>query len=83
MKLLRSAYDYIVLIRPINSIMMGLAVIVGEIAVFNGIPRAFEIIFGFLVGFFLTASSMVLNDIVDIEIDRINMPNRPIAAGRI
>lgn len=83
MKLLKSTYDYILLIRPINSIMMGLAVIIGEITALNGIPRIFEIIFGFLVGFFLTASSMVLNDIVDIEIDKINMPNRPIAAGRI
>ncbi|MDH5807166.1 MAG: UbiA family prenyltransferase [Candidatus Methanomethylicaceae archaeon] len=83
MKLWKSIHDYIILIRPINSIMMGLAVIVGEITTINNIPKINDLIFGFLVGFFLTAKSMVLNDIVDIEIDKINAPNRPLPSGRI
>lgn len=83
MKLWKSAHDYIILIRPINSIMMGLAVIIGEITALNNIPKINDLIFGFLVGFFLTATSMVLNDVVDVEIDKINTPNRPLPSGRI
>ncbi|MGQ9760118.1 MAG: UbiA family prenyltransferase [Candidatus Methanomethylicaceae archaeon] len=74
---------YIVLIRPINALMMGLAVVVGEVAMLGAIPNSIKIVFGFFVSFFLTASSMVINDILDVEIDRINMPNRPIPSGMV
>ncbi|MCC6012760.1 MAG: UbiA family prenyltransferase [Candidatus Verstraetearchaeota archaeon] len=83
MKLWNLFLDYLLIIRPLNSIMMGLAVIIGEITMLNNIPKLEDIIFGFLIGFFLTAFSMVLNDIMDIEIDRINEPNRPLPSGRI
>ena len=83
MKPWRLLFDYLLLIRPLNSIMMGLAVIIGEVTILNGIPKIEEIIFGLFIGFFLTAFSMVLNDIIDIEIDRINTPNRPLPSGRI
>lgn len=79
----RLVHDYAILTRPMNSIMMGLAVIIGEITALNDIPRINDLLFGFLVGFFLTATSMVLNDIVDIEVDKINVPNRPLPSGRI
>lgn len=71
------------LLRPTNSIMMGLAVIIGEVAVFGGIPSYFEMAMGFSVSFFLTASSMAMNDYIDLEIDRINQPNRPLPSGVI
>lgn len=74
---------YIALIRPVNALMMGLAVVVGEVAMLGAIPDLIKILFGFFVSFFLTSSSMVINDILDVEIDRINMPNRPIPSGRV
>lgn len=83
MKLWKSVRDYLILTRPINSAMMGLAVVVGEIATLNGIPGMSELVFGFLTGFFLTATSMVLNDVVDVEIDKVNAPDRPLPSGRI
>jgi geranylgeranylglycerol-phosphate geranylgeranyltransferase len=83
MKPWRLLLDYLLLIRPLNSIMMGLAVIIGEVTILGTFPKIEEIIFGFFIGFFLTAFSMVLNDIMDIEIDRINVPNRPLPSGRI
>ncbi|MCQ5337508.1 MAG: UbiA family prenyltransferase [Candidatus Methanomethylicia archaeon] len=83
MKPWRLFLDYLLLIRPLNSIMMGLAVIIGEVTILGAFPKIEEIIFGFFIGFFLTAFSMVLNDIMDIEIDRINVPNRPLPSGRI
>lgn len=71
------------LIRPTNSLMMGVAVIIGEIAVLGRIPSLFEMALGFSVSFFLTASSMAMNDYVDLEIDRVNQPDRPLPSGVI
>lgn len=78
-------YGYIRLMRPLNSLMMGFAVIVGA-AIAN--PKAFaflwqKLILGTLTGFLLTASSMAINDYYDREIDAINEPGRPIPKGLI
>jgi geranylgeranylglycerol-phosphate geranylgeranyltransferase len=63
--------------------MMGIAVIIGEVAIAGRIPSITQMVLGFLVSFSLTASAMVVNDIVDLEIDRINAPTRPLPSGRI
>jgi geranylgeranylglycerol-phosphate geranylgeranyltransferase len=60
--------------------MIGFAVIVGEILASVAVP-AMTAIYGFLTGFLLLASSMVLNDYFDREIDSINDPKRPIPSG--
>jgi geranylgeranylglycerol-phosphate geranylgeranyltransferase len=66
--------------------MMGFAVIVGAALVganifsTNLLPTLSA---GFLAGFFLTATSMVINDVIDREIDAINEPNRPIPSGMV
>jgi geranylgeranylglycerol-phosphate geranylgeranyltransferase len=79
--------DYIQIIRPLNCFMMGFAVLVGIIiatnsfTVFTRIPS--KVLLGFMTGFLLTGSSMVINDYIDVEIDRINEPDRPIPSGRI
>ncbi len=74
---------YIEIIRPVNSVMNGIAVIVGYIIACGCLSINMNIILGFLVGFFLTASSMVINDYFDRHIDVINAPQRPIPSGRI
>jgi len=71
------------MVRPVNFIMMGVAVIVGEVAILGGIPSLSQMFYGFIVSSFLTASSMVINDIVDLDIDRINAPDRPLPSGMI
>jgi geranylgeranylglycerol-phosphate geranylgeranyltransferase len=64
--------------------MMGIAVIVGAILAGNPTLTAIQnMILGFITGFTLTASSMVINDFYDREIDSINEPNRPIPSGII
>lgn len=62
--------------------MMGSAVVVGEVMASSVVP-AHAAFYGFLAGFFLLGSSMVLNDYFDREIDAINEPNRPLPSGRI
>lgn len=73
------------LIRPVNCIMMGCAVIVG--AALASSQRFGELwpnlVYGFVTGFTLTAASMTTNDYYDRKIDAINEPNRPIPSGSV
>ncbi|MCE4608902.1 MAG: UbiA family prenyltransferase [Desulfurococcales archaeon] len=66
--------------------MVGFAVLVA-LAIATGRDfftfETLDYIAGFLVGFTISASAMVLNDIADIEIDKINAPNRPLPSGII
>jgi geranylgeranylglycerol-phosphate geranylgeranyltransferase len=38
---------------------------------------------GFLVGFFISASANILNDLFDLETDRVNAPDRPLPSGAV
>ena len=73
---------YLQLVRPLNCIMMGLAVIVGASLV-SALNYSINLLFGFVTSFTLTAASMAINDYIDREIDSINEPNRPIPRGEI
>ena len=78
---------FIRLIRPVNCLMMGFAVIVGALIVKVETPSFFDIIVkfiqGFLTAFTLTGASMAINDYWDRDIDKINEPNRPIPSGLV
>lgn len=79
--------DIISICRPVNSLMMGLAVVVGATIASPSysivVEYPIKLILGFLAGSLLTAASMVFNDIMDIEIDRINAPHKPLSSGRM
>jgi geranylgeranylglycerol-phosphate geranylgeranyltransferase len=83
-----SVKDWLFLIRPANSIMVGLAVIVG-IAV-SSLPghqfsnlESWTSLLGFITGFSISAFSMVTNDVYDYAVDRVNQPTKSVASGRI
>lgn len=71
------------LIRPINSTMVGFAVIVGMVV--SGFPKASYLTagLGFSTGFLISGYSMIINDRYDIEVDRVNNPNRPLVKGSV
>ncbi len=69
--------------RPLNSVMMGLAVVVGAVIAGGGGVDPVHLLLGALTGVLYTAASMIHNDIVDVEIDRVNTPWRPIPSGRL
>ena len=71
------------LIRPINSIMVGFAVIVGIGVASPKMMISIHSILGFLTGFFISSFSMVVNDYYDVEVDRANRPNRPLPSGAL
>lgn len=76
---------YLRLMRPVNCLMMGFAVIVGAVLVAPNMLITFwqNIAYGFITGFMLTAASMGINDYYDREIDAVNEPSRPIPSGLI
>jgi geranylgeranylglycerol-phosphate geranylgeranyltransferase len=76
---------YLRLMRPVNCVMMGFAVVVGAaLASPNVLSDSWlNLIYGFVTGFMLTAASMTINDYYDRQIDAINEPNRPIPSGFI
>lgn len=74
------------LIRVANSLMVGFAVLVGlAIVVGRGVASipARTLALAFTTGFTISASSMTLNDIIDIDIDRVNAPDRPLVSGEL
>ena len=77
--------DYLEIMRPINSIMVGVAIIVGAVITggINILDNLIILIYSFLTGFTLTGASMAINDYYDRKIDAINEPKRPIPSGRI
>jgi geranylgeranylglycerol-phosphate geranylgeranyltransferase len=76
----RGALD---LIRPVNCVMLGFAVVVGAFVSKPPTIMALRLALGFFTGFFICAYSMAVNDIYDLEVDRVNRPDRPIPSGRI
>jgi geranylgeranylglycerol-phosphate geranylgeranyltransferase len=73
------------LMRPLNCVMMGVAVFVGAVLakqVFS-VDDWLSILFGFVTGFALTAAAMAINDYYDRKIDAVNEPSRPIPSGLV
>jgi len=70
------------IIRPLNCLMMGFAVIVGASLV-SALNFSMNLLLGFITSFTLTGASMAINDYYDREIDAINEPNRPIPSGAV
>jgi geranylgeranylglycerol-phosphate geranylgeranyltransferase len=71
------------LIRPVNCAMIGFAVVVGALVSKPATIVIPQLSLGFLTGFFVCAYSMVVNDIYDVEVDKVNRPERPIPSGRV
>lgn len=73
------------IVRPVNSVMLGLAIIVGA-AVTGGasiLGSPLKLLLSFVTGFCMTGAAMAVNDYYDREIDAVNEPGRPIPSGRV
>ncbi|MBD3226758.1 MAG: hypothetical protein GF329_01100 [Candidatus Lokiarchaeota archaeon] len=73
--------DFLGLIRPINTVGVVIAVILGSL-ISGGFDFYISIIC-IISAFTAAAGGMVENDIVDLEIDKINAPERAIPSGRV
>jgi len=63
--------------------MIGLGVLIGETIGLGKLPGLSEAAFGFLTASLMMAGTMVANDVYDIEIDRVNSPQRPLPSGLV
>lgn len=69
--------------RPELTLAGGLCVLTGQIITLQSFPSIFVGLMGFLTGFFISGSAIVLNDYFDYEVDKINSPSRPIPSGEV
>jgi geranylgeranylglycerol-phosphate geranylgeranyltransferase len=79
------AVGFLNIIRPINSVMMGVGILVG-VVIAGGLRSNISLEYltlAFVTGFTLTGSAMVINDYFDREIDAVNEPSRPIPSGEV
>ncbi len=83
MALTRKISAFIQLIRPELPLAAGLCVLLGQAVALGGFPPFSTMLLGFLLGFLLSSSAMVFNDYFDLEVDRVNAPQRPYAAGKL
>ena len=74
---------FLTLVRIPNCLMIGLAVLVAETIGLGSLPSLVQAVFGFLTAFLLLAGTMVFNDIQDVQVDRVNSPDRPIPSGKV
>jgi len=76
---------FLEILRPFNSLMASLAVILGafiSFGTFFQLPFNSVILASFVV-FLVCGSGNVINDYYDYEIDLVNAPNRPLPSGKI
>lgn len=71
------------IIRPLNFLITFVTVIVAAIICFPGHPIELNIFLAGLSASLVMASGNIINDIYDIEIDRVNKPFRPLPSGKI
>jgi geranylgeranylglycerol-phosphate geranylgeranyltransferase len=83
MTALAKSRSVIALIRPEITLAIGACVLVGEITTLRNLPPIREALLGFLTGFFISSSAVVVNDYFDVEVDKVNAPDRPLQMGTI
>jgi geranylgeranylglycerol-phosphate geranylgeranyltransferase len=71
------------LFRPELPFAAGVCVLLGEIIALGRFPSIREAVLGFACVFFISGSALILNDYFDLEVDKVNAPNRPLPSGLV
>lgn len=71
------------LFRPELPFAAGVTVLVGEMVALGALPSVRQALLGFICVFLLSASALILNDVFDLEVDRVNAPERAIPSGAV
>lgn len=81
--MMKRFFSYIKIIRPLNCVITALVVIVGGVISSTDYSIDSLLVLASLVAALTAASGNVINDLFDIEIDKIVHPNRPLAKGEL
>lgn len=73
---------YVKLSRPMNLLLVATVVLIAW-TLFTPLPNFWRVFLVIIATTTITAGGNALNDMCDIEIDRINKPNRPLPSGMI
>uniref|UniRef100_A0A832D1S3 Uncharacterized protein n=1 Tax=Ignavibacterium album TaxID=591197 RepID=A0A832D1S3_9BACT len=76
-------FYYIKLTRPINCLITALVILVGGIISSSQNSIEINLILASIVAAIVAASGNVINDLFDIELDKIAHPDRPLANGNL
>ncbi len=71
---------YILLIRPHNCLLAGVSIFIGGV-VTGSMEPVVRLLLAAFSGFLICGGGNSINDFFDIDIDRINKPNRPLPSG--
>lgn len=69
------------IIRPELPLAAGMCAVIGAMVALGALPPLRQALLGFLVCFLISASAMAFNDLFDLEVDRVNAPERPLPSG--
>jgi geranylgeranylglycerol-phosphate geranylgeranyltransferase len=69
------------LFRPELAFAAGICVVAGQFLAIGKFPSLAVVTLGFLCAFSLSSTALILNDVFDYEVDKINMPQRPLPSG--
>jgi geranylgeranylglycerol-phosphate geranylgeranyltransferase len=78
----KSIKGYIVLTRPVNLAIAFLSILMGG-AVTGTVQPLVKLLLACFSATFITAGANAVNDAFDVDIDRINKPNRPLPSGMV
>lgn len=79
----RLAKGVLQLSRPELALAAGMCVAIGELLALGAFPPLRWWAPGWACGFFLSASALIFNDYFDLEVDRVNAPQRPLPSGAL
>jgi geranylgeranylglycerol-phosphate geranylgeranyltransferase len=82
LKIMIAIKGFIKIIRPLNCLITLATVIVGGLICSNNNNNiSAKLILAGVVGFMITAAGNSINDFYDVDIDKINRPDRPLPSG--
>ena len=74
--------SYLKIIRPANFLFVGLCVAFGALyPEYQPVTGMWKLVFAILSGMFIAAAGYTVNDYYDIEIDKVNKPDRVLPSG--
>ena len=79
---MKDIYNYFLLTRPLNVLVSGLAMIISG-AILDCLDHKAMLTLVVLVVMAYTAGANSINDVLDLEIDKVNRPSRPIPSKNI